>query len=111
MIASTFSTAFSRHVGQPPSGTGKELLAQAIHNRGRRAHGPFVRVNCSAIPREVFESEFFGHLAGHSPVRCAIGRDVSKSLTAEQSFSMKSVSCHSTCRSTSHLSRELSKLE
>jgi GAF domain-containing protein len=79
------------------SGTGKELLAQAIHNRGRRAHRPFVRVNCSAIPREEFESEFFGHLRGHSPVRCAIGRDVSKSLTAEQSFSMKSVSCHSTC--------------
>jgi transcriptional regulator with GAF, ATPase, and Fis domain len=46
------------------SGTGKELLAQAIHNRGRRAHGPFVRVNCSAIPREVFESEFFGHRRG-----------------------------------------------
>ncbi len=46
------------------SGTGKELLAQAIHNRGRRAHRPFVRVNCSAIPREVFESESFGHLRG-----------------------------------------------
>ena len=46
------------------SGTGKELLAQAIHNRGRRAHRPFVRVNCGAIPREVFESEFFGHLRG-----------------------------------------------
>jgi transcriptional regulator with GAF, ATPase, and Fis domain len=46
------------------SGTGKELLAQEIHERGPRARRPFVRVNCSAIPREVFESEFFGHVRG-----------------------------------------------
>jgi transcriptional regulator with GAF, ATPase, and Fis domain len=46
------------------SGTGKELLAKAIHERSRRAHKPFVRVNCSAVPRETFESEFFGHVRG-----------------------------------------------
>src|SRR3954468_13642306 len=46
------------------SGTGKELLAKEIHERSRRAHKPFVRVNCSAIPREIFESEFFGHVRG-----------------------------------------------
>ena len=46
------------------SGTGKELLAKEIHERGRRAQQPFVRVNCSAIPREMFESEFFGHVRG-----------------------------------------------
>lgn len=46
------------------SGTGKELLAREIHERGRRSQGPFVRVNCSAIPREMFESEFFGHVRG-----------------------------------------------
>ena len=46
------------------SGTGKELLAKEIHERGRRAQRPFVRVNCSAIPREMFESEFFGHVRG-----------------------------------------------
>lgn len=46
------------------SGTGKELLAREIHERGRRSEGPFVRVNCSAIPREMFESEFFGHVRG-----------------------------------------------
>jgi len=46
------------------SGTGKELLANEIHGRGRRSQRPFVRVNCSAIPREMFESEFFGHARG-----------------------------------------------
>jgi transcriptional regulator with GAF, ATPase, and Fis domain len=46
------------------SGTGKELLAKEIHERSQRAQKPFVRVNCSAVPREMFESEFFGHVRG-----------------------------------------------
>lgn len=46
------------------SGTGKGLLAREIHERGLRSRQPFVRVNCSAIPREMFESEFFGHVRG-----------------------------------------------
>jgi transcriptional regulator with GAF, ATPase, and Fis domain len=46
------------------SGTGKELLAKEVHRRSRRCNRPFVKVNCSAIPREIFESEFFGHAQG-----------------------------------------------
>jgi transcriptional regulator with GAF, ATPase, and Fis domain len=46
------------------SGTGKELLAKEVHRRSRRSRRPFVKVNCSAIPREIFESEFFGHARG-----------------------------------------------
>jgi len=46
------------------SGTGKELFAHAIHNQSRRKFGPFIRVNCSAIPRELLESELFGYEAG-----------------------------------------------
>ncbi len=58
------------------SGCGKELIARAIHQRSPRAQKPLVKVNCGSIPRELFESEFFGHARGSftGAIRDRVGR-------------------------------------
>ena len=60
MVASTDTTVLI----SGESGTGKELAARAIHRSSRRHENPLVTVNCASIPRELFESEFFGHTKG-----------------------------------------------
>ena len=58
------------------SGTGKELVAREIHSRSSRSDRPLIKVNCAAIPRELYDSEFFGHAEGSftGAVRDRVGR-------------------------------------
>jgi len=59
-VGSTSATVLIR--GE--SGVGKELIARAIHARSQRSEEPLVKVNCASVPKELFESEFFGHVRG-----------------------------------------------
>src|SRR5450756_1514892 len=49
---------------QGDNGTGKELIANAIHYNSKRAKGPFIKINCAAIPKDLIESELFGYKKG-----------------------------------------------
>jgi DNA-binding NtrC family response regulator len=60
MVAQTDSTVLI----QGETGTGKELIAQEIHQMSRRKDRPLIKVNCASIPKELYESEFFGHVRG-----------------------------------------------
>lgn len=63
-LAKKVSSSMAHVLITGESGTGKEVIAKALHQLGNRSHGPFITINCSAIPETLLESELFGHAKG-----------------------------------------------
>ena len=90
MITKVSQIGSSTVLIQGESGTGKELVAKAIHYNSPRLNGPFIEINCSAIPYTLLESELFGYEQGAFTDAKRTGRDFSNSLTGARSFSTRS---------------------
>ena len=81
------------------TGVGKERVARLLHDRAAWADGPFVAVNCGAIPEGLFEAHFFGHAKGRSPAPSARTRAISSRPVAARCSWTRSATCRCTSRS------------
>ena len=80
------------------TGTGKEVIAKTIHEYSRRSAMPFIALNCAAVPRDLLESQLFGHRKGAFSGATENYQGIAEQQTRELSFETKSVKSQLRCK-------------